>query len=108
MPSNGTVVLVGMGVVFVSLIVLVFLLQLSAIVFARKAVAVAPPAVAPTAPANGVPPEHVAVIAAAVAAASGQPLTAIRIVNVARAETYTPVRGRAGRASSVDRAGSNG
>ena len=86
-PSTATVVIVGFGLVFMILLILVLVLNLEGRIFAgidkrkkQKAAAVAAaaevitaPAPAPAAPVieDGIPPEVVAAIAAAIAAMDG-------------------------------------
>ena len=109
-----TVVLIGMGTVFVALVGLSLILSVFTLVSRKKAgkpaKAPAPAAAAPAkAPAvSGVAPELVAVITAAVAAASGKSARDIRIARIAPASPgvsglNTPVWGYANRLASSGR-----
>lgn len=58
-----------------------------------------PSTMRPPPPAAAIPPEHIAVIAASVAAMTGKPLSTLRIVGVRPAEIYTPIWGFVDRAA---------
>ncbi len=110
-----TVVLLGMGTVFIALIGLSLVLYVFSLAAklgkggagkARSGSSPEAPSPKPAVPASaGVPPELVAVITAAVAAASGRPASALRISGIRPSEPgvsglNTPVWGYADRLSA--------
>lgn len=113
-----TVVILGMGTVFIALIGLSFILSgFSLVARLRKGKAAAreetdsaaePEAPAPTAPISGVSPELVAVLTAAVAAVRGGEKTDFRIARITPTSSgisglNTPVWGYANRLTSSRR-----
>lgn len=92
-----TITIIGMGTVFVSLIVLAFMLELFRILFAPKAEAapipVSAPVAAPSAGATGINGSIVAAIVAAIAAASGQSASDFRIASIEPVGFSTPAWG---------------
>jgi Na+-transporting methylmalonyl-CoA/oxaloacetate decarboxylase gamma subunit len=92
-----TITIIGIGTVFVALIVLALMLELFRVVFAPKSAAAtvqspAPAAQAPVA-SSGIDGGVVAAIIAAIAAASGQAASDFRIASIEPAGFSTPAWG---------------
>lgn len=100
-----TITIIGVGTVFIALIVLALILSQFHRLFGPKPAAVMPaaPAVAAAAPAAakaGPDGAVIAAIAAAIAAATGRPLSSFRIASVEASGGFnTPVWGRVERLS---------
>lgn len=98
-----TIVVAGIGTVFLCLFALVIMTTIFKGIFAKasKAAQAAPkpaPVPAPSARPAGVDGAIVAAIAAAVAAASGVPVSALRIASIERSGFNTPAWGHVDRA----------
>ncbi|HPE88380.1 MAG TPA: OadG family protein [Spirochaetales bacterium] len=99
-----TIVVVGIGTVFLCLFALVVMVSVFKAIFVREPKA-APKAEAPAAPAatapaaaRGLDGAIVAAIVAAVSAASGQPAASLRIASIERSGFNTPAWGHIDRA----------
>ncbi|HRW23416.1 MAG TPA: OadG family transporter subunit [Spirochaetia bacterium] len=99
-----TIVVVGIGTVFLCLFALVVMVSVFKAIFVREPKAApkaeAPAAPAPTAPAvaRGLDGAVVAAIVAAVSAASGVPAASLRIASIERSGFNTPAWGHIDRA----------
>ena len=98
-----TIVVSGIGTVFVCLFALVIMTTIFKRIFtttpkSAAPVVVAAPAAAPAARPAGVDGAVVAAIAAAIAAASGVPVSALRIASIERSGFNTPAWGHVDRA----------
>lgn len=90
-----TIVLIGIGTVFICLICLVAMVSLFKLIFVREAKPAQSPVAVPTTSGagKGMDPAVVAVIIAAIAVSSGVPAASIRLASIQQASFNTPVWG---------------